>query len=427
MNIPAKTIIKYILTFAGTVTMLTVILCLAAKIPAQAIYKHTLESAEYLSEGGTFPYIIEDNPATTIDHYADAILLNIAWNYDTGYPLRSTMLSAYYYSPDHEETMNLLLSVRDGREANQQYMRYWHGSIAVVRPLLMIMPIQGIYILNAVILFLLFLTVMILLIRMRQIVPALGITLGVVMTAWWFVPLSLEYTWTCSLSLAATLAVICLSRIDMNAIQYGLFFMITGMVTIFLDFLTTETLTLLFPLLTLLWLGKDKLDTVKTSITSVITWGIGYSCMWMTKWLLASIVFQENVIPYLDSHIEEWLIGKVVGVNPFMKTIEAILLNIGNLFPLGYGIIGKVIATLLVILAVFIVIRYHRKDYDKTFIMVASVLGFIPFLRYIVMHNHSHWHNFFTYRALASTIFAIVLIIGEITEIPSLTREKKLK
>ena len=427
MNIPAKTIIKYILTFAVTVTMLTVILCLAAKISAKAIYKHTLESAEYLSEGGTFPYIIEDNPATTIDHYADAILLNIAWNYDTGYPLRSTMLSAYYYSPDHEETMNLLLSVRDGREANQQYMRYWHGSIAVVRPLLMIMPIQGIYILNAVILFLLFLTVMILLIRMRQIVPALGINLGVVMTAWWFVPLSLEYTWTCSLSLAATLAVICLSRIDMNAIQYGLFFMITGMVTIFLDFLTTETLTLLFPLLTLLWLGKDKLDTVKTSITSVITWGIGYSCMWMTKWLLASIVFQENVIPYLDSHIEEWLIGKVVGENPFMKTIEAILLNIGNLFPLGYGIIGKVIATLLVILAVFIVIRYHRKDYDKTFIMVASVLGFIPFLRYIVMHNHSHRHNFFTYRALASTIFAIVLIIGEITEIPPLTREKKLK
>ncbi len=427
MNRFAKTIIKYILTFAVTVTMLTVILCLAAKIPTQAIYKHTLESAEYLSEGGTFPYIIEDNPATRIDHYADAILLNIAWNYDTGYPLRSTMLSAYYYSPDHEETMNLLLSVRDGREANQQYMRYWHGSIAVVRPLLMIMPIQGIYILNAVILFLLFLTVMILLIRMRQIVPALGITLGVVMTAWWFVPLSLEYTWTCSLSLAATLAVICLSRIDMNAIQYGLFFMITGMVTIFLDFLTTETLTLLFPLLTLLWLGKDKLDTVKTSITSVITWGIGYSCMWMTKWLLASIVFQENVIPYLDSHIEEWLIGKVVGVNPFMKTIEAILLNIGNLFPLGYGIIGKVIAALLVILAVFIVIRYHRKDYDKTFIMVASVLGFIPFLRYIVMHNHSHWHNFFTYRALASTIFAIVLIIGEITEISPLTREKKLK
>ena len=69
----------------------------------------------------------------------------------------------------------------------------------------------------------------------------------------------------------------------------------------------------------------------------------------------------------------------------------------------------------------------EEKDYDKTFIMVASVLGFIPFLRYIVMHNHSHWHNFFTYRALASTIFAIVLIIGEITEIPSLTREKKLK
>ena len=426
MNRSVITIIKYIAAFAVTVTVLTVTLCLAAKIPTQAIYKHTFESAEYLSAGDTFPYVIDDNPSTKIDRYADAILLNIVWNYDTEYPLRSTMLSAYYYSPDHEETMNLLLSVRDGREANQQYMRYWHGSIAIVRPLLMIMPVQGIYILNAVIMFLLFTAVMILLIRMRQIVPALGITLGIVMTAWWFVPLSLEYTWTCSLALVATVAVICISRKDRTA-GYGLFFMITGMVTIFLDFLTTETLTLLFPLLTLLWLKKDKSDTVKTAVTSVFTWGVGYTLMWITKWLLASMVFQENVIPYLDSHIEEWLIGNVEGVNPFINIVEAILLNIGNLFPLGYGIIGITVSAALIILAVFIAIRYHRKDYDKAFTIAITILGFIPFLRYIVMHNHSYIHHFFTYRALASTILAIVMIIGEITKIPPLPREKKQK
>lgn len=427
MNIPAKTIIKYILTFAVTVTMLTVILCLAAKIPTQAIYKHTLESAKYLSAGESFGYVIEKKKSTMIDRYSDAILLNIAWNYDTGYPLRSTMLSAYYYSPDHEETMNLLLSVRDGREANQQYMRYWHGSIAIVRPLLMIMPIQGIYILNAVILFLLFLTVMILLIRMRQIAPALGITLGVVMTAWWFVPLSLEYTWTCSLSLAATLAVICLSRIDMNAIQYGLFFMITGMVTIFLDFLTTETLTLLFPLLTLLWLGKDKLDTVKTSITSVITWGIGYTLMWITKWLLASLVYNENVIPYVKSHIEERIGGEVIGFTPFQYMLEAVRLNISHIFPLEYGYIGILAFVLLISLAIYLVVRFHQNGYDKLFVVTVSLSGLIPFVRYLVLHNHSYRHSFFTYRALASTILAIVMIIGEITEITSLTREKTQK
>ena len=426
MNRSVKTIIKYITGFVVTAALLTAILCLAAKIPAQAIYDHTLESAKYLSAGESFPCIVDDNPATKIDRYADAILLNIAWNYDAGYPLRSTMLSAYYYTPDHEETVNLLFSVRDGLEANQQYMRYWHGSIAIVRPLLMIMPLQGIYILNAVILLLLFTAVMILLICMRQIVPALGISLGIVMTAWWFVPLSLEYTWTCSLALAATLVVICLSRRDMTA-GYGIFFMITGMVTIFLDFLTTETLTLLFPLLTLLWLKKDKSDTVKTTVTSVLTWSIGYTLMWMTKWLLASMVFQENVIPYLDSHIEEWLIGNVEGVNPFINIVEAILLNIGNLFPLGYGLIGITVSAALIILAVFIAIRYHRKDYDKAFTIAITILGFIPFLRYIVMHNHSYIHHFFTYRALASTILAIVMIIGEITGITSLTREKTQK
>ena len=426
MNRFAKTIIKYITGFVVTAALLTAILCLAAKIPTQAIYKHTLESAKYLSAGESFGYVIEKKKSTMIDRYSDAILLNIAWNYDTGYPLRSTMLSAYYFNPDHDEPENLLLSVSDGLEANQQYMRYWHGSIAIVRPLLMIMPIRGIYILNAVILLLLFLAVVILLIRMRQTVPALGITLGIVMTAWWFVPLSLEYTWTCSLSLAATLAVICISRKDRTA-GYELFFMITGMVTIFLDFLTTETLTLLFPLLTLLWLGKDKFDTVKTALTSVFTWGVGYTLMWITKWLLASLVFNENVIPYVKSHIEERIGGKVIGFTPFQYMLEAVRFNISHIFPLEYGYIGIIAFVLLISLAIYLVVRFHQNGYDKLFVVTVSLSGLIPFVRYLVLHNHSYRHSFFTYRALASTILAIVMIIGEITEITSLTREKKQK
>ena len=37
----------------------------------------------------------------------------------------------------------------------------------------------------------------------------------------------------------------------------------------------------------------------------------------------------------------------------------------------------------------------------------------IPYIRYIVLHNHSYVHSFFTYRAQMATIIAVVLIVGE--------------
>ena len=189
--------------------------------------------------------------------------------------------------------------------------------------------VRGIYLLNGAVLLLLLTALMIILLKMHEAVPAIGVALGIISTAWIFVPQTLEYTWVCGLSLLACLIVISLSKRNKRTL-YGLFFMITGMVTVYLDFLTTETLTLLLPLLILLWIGKNSGRSIATAAEAVISWGIGYVGMWVLKWVLA-------------------------------------------------------------------------------------VLGILPFIRYLVLHNHSYLHYFFTYRALASTVLAIVLILGELT------------
>lgn len=415
MKKAASVVLKYMAVFIAAVLILTVILCLAAMIPKEKIRENALESAEYLSRGELFPMVIDGVEGSKIDHYADAVLLNIAWSYDVRYPLRSVMLSAYYFTPDHEENENFLIAVREDKEPNQQYLRYWHGSIAVVRPLLTILPVRGIYVFNAVLLMLLFLILMTVLLRMHEPVPAFGILMGSILTAWWFVPLSLEYTWMCQLSLLACLIMTLLFRRERKDL-YGLFFFITGIVTIYLDFFTTETLTLLLPLLTLIWLERGKENVLKIAAEAVISWGIGYVGMWVMKWIMAAAVFRENVIPYLSGHIQEWL-----GGSPdysFLRYVAAAeSRNVSCMFPAGYGAAGAAAAIILVLGVSFFGFRYRRKGADLKLICIFVALGTIPFLRYIVLRSHSFRHYFFTYRALAATVFAIVLILAELTGI----------
>ena len=415
MKKAASVVLKYMAVFTAAVVILTAILCLAAMIPKEKIREHALESAEYLSRGELKPMIIEGVKGSMQDRYADAILLNIAWSYDVRYPLRSVMLSAYYFTPDHEENENFLMAVRDDTEPNQQYLRYWHGSIAVVRPLLTILPVRGIYAFNAVLLMLLFLILMTALIRMHEPVPAFGILMGSILTAWWFVPLSLEYTWMCQLSLLACLIMTLLFRRGRKDL-YGLFFFITGIVTIYLDFFTTETLTLLLPLLTLIWLERRRGNALRIAAEAVISWGIGYVGMWVMKWIMAAAVFRENVIPYLSGHMKEWFI-ETEGFSFLKHFALALFNNAACMFPVGYGAAGAVVGIILLLAAIFIGIRYRRREADLKLILVFAALGLIPFLRYSVLRNHSFRHCFFTYRALAATVFAIVLILAELTGI----------
>lgn len=131
-----KNCIRYIVTFLFVVILLTGLLVLVALIPQNAIRGNVRESAEYLCEGELFGMAVDGVKGSEIDRYADSILLAIAYQYDASQPLKSVMWSSYYYTPYENENENLLHAVTEGKKANRQYLRYWHGSNTVVRPLL---------------------------------------------------------------------------------------------------------------------------------------------------------------------------------------------------------------------------------------------------------------------------------------------------
>ena len=435
----AGSILKNLAVFILAAFVMLGLLIIVAKIPKDKIRDNALVSARYLSEGEQFGTVIENVEGSRIDRYADSILLNIAYNLDSRDSLRSVMLSAYYFTPYHEENENFLEAVKEDREPNQQYLRYWHGSIALVRPLLMFLSLKQIYILNAVILVILNLAFLIMAYKLHLRAPAVGMILASILTGCWFVPLSLEYTWVFLLLPVVSMIALRLA-VKGRRDRYAVLFLLSGMVTNYLDFLTAETVTLLVPLLMVLWaeghpvvntqgtflcIGKDEAKdkkrtgisgdcVIRISIRSAVAWGFGYVGMWILKWVLTAAVFKENVMPYVAEHVGE-RIGGDLGINIFGYLTGAITRNIGCLFPLGYGLAGAFAGVGLVIFAAYLGFVYRGKDYNGISLIAFAVIGLIPYVRFLILHNHAYLHCFFTYRAQYATVLAAVLTVAELT------------
>ena len=410
-----KHIGKMALVFLLTVCVLTGLLAASAYIPRSAIEHQMRSSAEFLSRGELFAPVIEDVNSSRIDRYADAILLGIVWQTDRNDALHSVIEARYYNNPRQDETISLLDAVEQDLPANQQYLRYWHGSTVPVRLLMTILTLPQIYLWHGILLAALAIALEIRLLRRKAYVPAAGFGVGLIGVGCWFIPLSLEYTWV-FLILFAQLHLVLLPSFPKDWGRRGLFFLISGMVTNYFDFLTCETLTLLLPLLLLLWLDrKREAPGVKALLKIILAWAVGYGGMYLAKWALAGLVMGENPLPYVTGHVGERLVGSVANMNLFQEALGALSRNVQYLFPMDYGHIGGLLGAGLVILAAYVGYVHHRKGFSKRQVLLYAALGLVPYVRFLALINHSYLHGFFTYRAQLATLFALVLILGELT------------
>ena len=444
----------YIGIFIAAYALMLGFLVLSAGIKTESIQEKMEESADYLCEDIVFPYMeSEDVKPSCIDRYADSILLNIAYNFEPENRLESVMESSYFYLFYQNENDNLRDAVYKGQEKNQQYLRYWHGSAGVMRVLHTFLNIKQIYIWHGVLFVILFAVLVFLLVRLHCTLYAVLFGLSLVAVSFWYVPFSLEYTWSFLCMFVFSIAAVIMTGKGKDT-NIGILFMLSGMVTIFLDFLTTETVSLMIPLMLTLILrrkraygeltasvtdksGKQtkKADrnnlsqyNIKTetlySLKAAILWGIGYVGMWVMKWTTASIVMGENVMPYVTEHIEERMSGTLGDISIFGYLWLSVKRNVTCVFPLDYGLTGAIIAGVLFVVMLYFVYVYHKKKIDWRFILLILILGLVPYVRILVMRNHSVLHYFFVYRALMISVFAFMVSAGEMMDFKKLKKGK---
>lgn len=341
-----KLFLRYIAIFIITAAVLISSLLLVSLIPREKIQKNMEKSAAYLQQkGAAFPFTVIGVGCSHADYYADAVLLNVAFYFEREHPAESVSW-AHFYSEDKYDwngmvTDYLSFAVKNQPEPNQQYLRYWHGSLVIVRPLLIWLSISAIYKLLGGLLWILLGSIVILLIRKGFRKEAVAFILTMIAVSVWFVPVCLEYTWMFLVMAITTLIVIRLSLKQEFDKMPGLFLCV-GMITVFLDFFTTETITLLIPLLFMSAI-RHKQNSDPPHWISVVhcsaLWGTGYIAMWMTKWIFATVVLKQDVMPFVRNSITEHL-GTDNRLSLVQLWCKSIRNNIHTLSTLNYGMIG---------------------------------------------------------------------------------------
>jgi hypothetical protein len=105
---------------------------------------------------------------------------------------------------------------------------------------------------------------------------------------------------------------------DQVAIEGNLIvFFVIGMMTAFIDFLTTPLITLTIPLIALYWFERDRcVDTGRLSGRKISIlcsgWAMGYVGCWVMKWVIMALVFNVGVVDELFEQITFRLSGEIL-------------------------------------------------------------------------------------------------------------------
>ena len=135
--------------------------------------------------------------------------------------------------------------------------------------------------------------------------------------------------------------------------------------------------------------------------------------MWASKWILASIVIKMNVLDIILNHVKERMYFSPPDISPMKFTILALVRNLVRFFPFAYGSFGMIIGIILIVIAIYFLYVYRRENFDWRKYGILLILGAIPYIRYLVVHNHSYYCALFTYRAQIATVIAASLIAAE--------------
>lgn len=414
--IKTKSLIKYCLIFIIIVISTLTLMVGVAKIPKKLIKENIIESAEYLKQKPIYYEIIEGHPETKIDHYADSITLNIVYNLESTNSFKSILYAKYYGNNGEEEVTNLMkTATTEECKAETQYIRYWHGTIIILKLLLLVFNIEQIYILNAILLIVLLAVLLYKLFKNKMNIVAIGLISALIITNSFCVPFALEYINMYFVATIGSIILMYLLERKKDAAIMMLFFII-GIFTCFFDFLTIETITLTIPLIILLvykYKNNEKIvikEILKLIGKIVIIWIIGYVLMWTAKWGISTLYLKENIKDVvIENAVERIEKAQIYEINIGKKLSKSVILrNVYCLFPIC-NINNQGLILGIFIFSLFTFLFFTRKDKNKILSLVLFTIAIIPYIRYLLINNHSYLHYFFTYRAQITSILGIII------------------
>ncbi|MBR5597715.1 MAG: hypothetical protein IKW30_09955 [Lachnospiraceae bacterium] len=387
-------IIKYCLTFLGMIILFILLLTLVYSIPNEVINNREQKAFDYIKEKeGFYPEYFWETSAARLDNATDYTMIER----NSSELLEDNPFISAMYAGD--------------------YSRYWHGYQVILRPLLRFFDYQHIRHITMIAFFLLLCVSFSTIHKKLGIPTALCYILSLCPLYLTVVSISLQFI---SVFVVMFMAIIYLmSFYNTNWLKdIFLFFMVIGMITNFVDFLTAPLLTLGIPLTLFLSLELQNKTTntlfqiLKKEIICVFSWFMGYGLCWGSKWVIASMFLEKNIILDAFNSIVLRTMGSDV---ESANRLEMLKMNLTNMF-YSQGIKITVLYLSVIIIFLVLCILFHKKTCIKAVIFPFVFLSLLPYIWFFVLANHSYVHDWFTYRIQAITLCSILMMVSQLID-----------
>lgn len=423
-----KTVVEYL-----KITILLFVFFLVGKMiaycmPNDLVKANVKESAEYMQTEGIYPkYFVRQDEnfySQQADNYVDSDYLNICY-FMGEHSMFETIAADYIGVVGGDDPLqNLVACVSSGEvDRYNTYARQWFGMISILRVLLVFFNFPQIRILSQ---YLLLFLVGVLVLKLCERFDK-GIAL---IFLFGFSVISIDVAASCInfagamyCTVIGLLLVCCYYPKKLT--RSNLMF-IVGAVTVYVDCFSNPFITFSVAILVLLadYL-ESRIDSYKSMLEGIfsvgISWVSGYGVLWILKWIFGSIIIRKNIV--IDA-LNEMYIQSINSDAAWVadtkwQTIKTSLWNmVSNIFPINFlkefaQSIGKVPFIFLLFLVVVIVVLSlinKIKTIDNLYFSVGMLLvGTIPYVCTIVIHNHVYAHYWMWARMQVITILAVAL------------------
>lgn len=143
---------------------------------------------------------------------------------DSENAIEGTMRSNLYKEMYADINNDYIKVVEQNLEANEQYLRYWHGSMLIIRPMLVFLNIEQIYFVNKIIMYSLSLILLVLLFRKSKKIAIIYL-ISMLMISFIYVTYCLEYSWTFYIMLIISIISVLIEKRG-NDKLYVIFFLV---------------------------------------------------------------------------------------------------------------------------------------------------------------------------------------------------------
>ncbi len=392
-------------------------------LPTDRINEHVAASVDVFEREGTYP-ILAITEYSKLDNWTDSVILfNAAYKNDSS--LLDRALSVYGPAVEKINPVNGFISYyTEGENIEiEHYSRYWHGYLIFIKPLLFLFTYSDIRLINSfgVMAAAAFLIALMYIKGLKKyILPYL---IALLLIDPFAISQSLQFSAIYYIYTIASVIMIWKHEwLDSKLERIVLFFVLVGCATSYFDFLTYPLVAFGIPAIFYLCMTKKSVKAVaKIMLAAMLAWFIGYVGMWSCKWIIGSILTENNVIANALNSIIMRLSMSTPTVE--FNALDVLILNFKRMIKpaLAFAVIYGIITLIMLF-------KRSPKAKFKNFVWIVYVImGMLPIIWFVAASNHSYMHEWFTYRELIITAFAAMCLLARYSakdDVPILPDQK---